>query len=91
MRGIPGRALPDLAECLHRNLEAARLTSPGVRDVGICLNTSAMEREAARRLCTETEDRLGLPCTDPIAFGVETILDRLLCAAPSTRSTTATR
>jgi hypothetical protein len=41
------------------------------------------------RLCAETsEDRLGLPCTDPIAFGVEPIIDLLLCAAPSTRSTT---
>ncbi|CAA9531579.1 MAG: Protein often near L-alanine-DL-glutamate epimerase (cell wall recycling) [uncultured Sphingomonadaceae bacterium] len=89
MRGIPGRALPDLAECLERNLEAARLTSTNVRAVGICLNTSAMERDAALRLCALTEDRLGLPCTDPIAFGVNTILDRLLCPEPSALSTTA--
>jgi uncharacterized NAD-dependent epimerase/dehydratase family protein len=89
MRGIPGRALPDLAECLERNLEAARLTSPNVGAVGICLNTSAMDRDAALRLCARTEDQLGLPCTDPIAFGVEAIIDRLLCVAPSTLSTTA--
>jgi uncharacterized NAD-dependent epimerase/dehydratase family protein len=89
MRGIPGRALPDLAECLERNLEAARLTSPNVSAAGICLNTSAMERDAALRLCARTEDQLGLPCTDPIAFGVETIIDRLLCVEPSALSTTA--
>jgi uncharacterized NAD-dependent epimerase/dehydratase family protein len=89
MRGIPGRALPDLAECLERNLEAARLTSPNVGAVGICLNTSAMDRDAALRLCARTEDQLGLPCTDPIAFGVGAIIDRLLCVAPSTLSTTA--
>ena len=89
MRGIPGRALPDLAACLERNLEAARLTSAEVRAVGICLNTSALARDDALRLCAATEDRLGLPCTDPIAFGVEAILDRLLCTAPSTPSTTA--
>ena len=91
MRGIPGRALPDLAECLARNMEAARLTSPDVRAVGICLNTSAMEREAALRLCARTEDELGLPCTDPIAFGVEPIIDQILCSAPSASSTTASR
>jgi uncharacterized NAD-dependent epimerase/dehydratase family protein len=91
MRGIPGRALPELGECLERNLEAARLTSPEVRAVGVCLNTSAMEREAALRLCAATEDSLGLPCTDPVAFGVDAILDRLLCHAPSTLSTTASR
>jgi uncharacterized NAD-dependent epimerase/dehydratase family protein len=77
LRALPGYAVPGLAECLQRNLEAARLTSPDVRAVGICLNTSAMDREAARRLCAETEDELGLPCTDPIAFGVDPVLDRL--------------
>jgi D-glutamate N-acetyltransferase len=90
MRGIPGRALPDLKECLEANLAAARLTSPEVRAVGICLNTSGMEPEAARRLCKVTADRLGLPCTDPIAFGVEPIVD-LLCPASSTHSTIASR
>jgi uncharacterized NAD-dependent epimerase/dehydratase family protein len=91
MRGIPGRLLPDLADCLQRNLEAARLTSPDVRAVGVCLNTSGMERGAALRLCAATEARLGLPCTDPIAFGVEPIIDLLSCSAPSTRATTASR
>ena len=90
MRGIPGRALPDLAECLEANLAAARLTSPDVRAVGVCLNTSGMEPEAARRLCADTADRLGLPCTDPVAFGVDPIIDEL-CPAPSALSTTASR
>ena len=91
MRGLPGRALPDLADCLDRNLEAARLTSPDVRAVGICLNTSEMEADEARRLCDRTADRLGLPTTDPMAFGVEVIIDELLCLEPSTRSTIASR
>ncbi|HEX8193616.1 MAG TPA: N-acetyltransferase DgcN [Allosphingosinicella sp.] len=91
MRGIPGRALPDLATCLAANLDAARLTSPAVYPAGICLNTSALAPEAARRLCAETEDRFGLPCTDPYAFGVASIIDGLLCHESSKRSTTASR
>ncbi|HZF42288.1 MAG TPA: N-acetyltransferase DgcN [Sphingomonadaceae bacterium] len=91
MRGLSGRGLPGLAECMERNLQVARLTSPDVRAVGVCLNTSAMEPGAAERLCARTEDALGLPCTDPVAFGVEAILDELLCLAPSTRATTASR
>ena len=91
MRGIPGRPLPGLAECIERNLEAARLTSPEVRAVGICLNTSALDGEAARHLCAGIEDQLNLPCTDPVAFGVEPIIDRLLCLESSTRSTIASR
>jgi uncharacterized NAD-dependent epimerase/dehydratase family protein len=74
MRGIPGRALPDLAECFEANLAAARLTSPDVQAVGICLNTSNMAPDDGRRLCAATADALGLPCTDPVAFGVEPIL-----------------
>ena len=88
MRGLPGRAVPDLATCLAANLDAARLTSPGVRAAGICLNTSALAPDAARRACAEAEDLLGLPCTDPYAFGVGTIIDGLLCHASSAPSTT---
>jgi uncharacterized NAD-dependent epimerase/dehydratase family protein len=91
MRGIPGRLLPDLPDCLERNLEAARLTSPDVRAAGLCLNTSAMELETARRLCGVVEAQMGLPCTDPVRFGVEPIIDQLLCPEPSTLSTIASR
>lgn len=91
MRGIPGRPMPRLAETLQRNLDAARVTSPDVRPVGICLNTSALDRDEALRLCNRTEDDLGLPCTDPVAFGVEAIIDELLCNAPSAPVTTASR
>jgi uncharacterized NAD-dependent epimerase/dehydratase family protein len=89
MRGIPGRALPGLAECIEANLQVARLTSPDVRAVGICLNTSRLDRDEALRLCAKTADELGLPCTDPMAFGVEPILDELLWPASSARSTIA--
>lgn len=88
MRGLPGRPLPDLAECLDRNLEAARLTSPYVRAAGICLNTSGFDSGEARRLCDRIEDRLNLPTTDPIAFGVGPVIE-LLCLAQSTPSTIA--
>jgi uncharacterized NAD-dependent epimerase/dehydratase family protein len=90
MRGVPGRALPNLAECLDANLAAARLTSPDVRAVGVCLNTSGMEAEAARRLFESTEDELGLPCTDPVAFGIDPILEKL-CPVPFERDTIASR
>lgn len=91
MRGVPGRPLPDLPECIERNLEAARLTSPEVRAVGICLNTSAMDPETARRLCGVIAAQMDLPCTDPVRFGVEAILDQLPCPEPSTLSTIASR
>ncbi|MBF5089366.1 DUF1611 domain-containing protein [Novosphingobium sp. NBM11] len=75
--------VPVLAECLARNLEAARLTSPDVIAVGVAVNTSALPAQEAQAYCRRVEDELGLPCQDPVAMGVDRIVDRLLacCAA----------
>lgn len=91
MRGLPGRGLPSLERCLAANLEVARLTSPNVRAAGVCLNTSSLAADEAFALCARTADAIGLPCTDPFRFGVDPILDELLCPAPLTPATTASR
>jgi uncharacterized NAD-dependent epimerase/dehydratase family protein len=77
MRGLPDYALPSLELCLERNLEAARLTNPAVRCIGLAVNTSAMSPEDAARYLGETGDRLGLPAVDPLRDGVAAIVDRL--------------
>lgn len=82
MRGLPGRALPPLKECLLANVEAARLTQPKVAAVGIALNTSKLDTTAARRICEQTEDELNLPCEDPVAMGAGKIVRRLLESFP---------
>jgi uncharacterized NAD-dependent epimerase/dehydratase family protein len=83
MRGLPGCPLPDLARCLQANLEAARLTNPDVRAVGIALNTANVSEEEARAACRQIAERLGLPCEDPVAMGVERIVDNLLSCCAS--------
>lgn len=82
MRGLPGRALPSLKECLLANLEAAQVTQPDVVAVGIALNTSRLDAAAARRLCEQVENELELPCEDPIAMGAGKIVRRLLDCFP---------
>ena len=77
-RGLPGRALPSLKECLLANIEAAQVTQPEVVAVGIALNTSKLEPLTARRLCEQGEDELALPCADPVSMGVGKIVERLL-------------
>lgn len=77
MRGLPHFPLPDLKSCIARNIEAAQLTNPAVRCVGVSLNTDALDDAAARDELRRTEDRLGLPCVDPVRTGVEAIADRL--------------
>lgn len=85
MRGLPHYSLPSLAETVEANLQVARLTNPAVQAVGVALNTSKLSPEEAVRLCAETADAIGLPCTDPYAMGVDPIIDRISeCFAPST-------
>ncbi len=78
MRGLPGQKLPGVGETIAMNLAVAKLTSPNVRAAGICLNTSKLDEAEARALCDETAVEHGLPCTDPVRFGIDTIVDRLL-------------
>jgi uncharacterized NAD-dependent epimerase/dehydratase family protein len=77
MRGLPGYKLPDLKLCIERNVEAAQLTNPAVRCVGLSINTSGLDAGAARDYLRQTEDRLGLPCIDPVRSGVGAIVDKL--------------
>lgn len=90
MRGLSGRRLPGLAECLEANIQVARLTSPDVYAAGVCLNTVSMAEGPARALCRRVEDLLDLPATDPHRFGVEPILSRI-CDAASQPAMTASR
>jgi uncharacterized NAD-dependent epimerase/dehydratase family protein len=78
MRGLPDYPVPDLQVCLEANLQAARLTNPGVIAVGVALNTSRLSSAAAAAACKRMEDTFGLPCEDPITMGVGRIADRLL-------------
>jgi len=78
MRGLPGRPLPDLETCIEANLEAARLTNPDVRCVGISINTANLEAGEAEALLKATEDRLGLPTVDPFRTGVAPIVDAVV-------------
>lgn len=77
MRGLPEYALPPLDLCIRRNEEAARLTNPHARTVGVAVNTAGLDVAAARRYLRESEDALGLPAVDPVRDGVAAIVDAL--------------
>jgi uncharacterized NAD-dependent epimerase/dehydratase family protein len=78
MRGLPTYKLPDLKLCIERNVEAARLTNPAARCVGLSINTAGLDAGAARDYLRETGDRLSLPCVDPVRAGVGAIVDNLI-------------
>jgi uncharacterized NAD-dependent epimerase/dehydratase family protein len=78
INGIKGYPLPDLQTCIDTNLQLGRLTNPNIRCVGIGINTSKLQSDAALRLLQETSARMGLPCVDPVRTGVWPIVDYLL-------------
>jgi len=78
MRGLPTYKLPDLKLCIERNIEAAQLTNPAVRCVGLSINTSGLDPTASRDYLRQTTARLGLPCVDPVRTGVGALVDTLL-------------
>ena len=78
MRGLPHQPLPDLAACLDLNLRCAALTNPDVQAVGVAVNTAALDEEARRTCLERIEAELGLPTVDPIATGVDRLVEAIL-------------
>lgn len=76
-----GFALPTLDEAMAAYLPLARRTNPDARFVAISLNTAGMEESAALALARETAGRLGLPVFDPLRFGIDDVVDRILACA----------
>ncbi len=77
MRGLKHQQLPDIADCITRNLEAARLTNPDVRCVGIAANTASLDDAAAAGVLARLSDTYGMPAVDPVRTGVEALVDAL--------------
>lgn len=81
MRGVK-HPLPGIEDVIDLTIRCGSLTNPGIRPVGITINTEKLGEAEARTLIAETADRHKLPATDPIRYGVESIIDRVLAEFP---------
>ncbi len=77
MRGLPHYPLPDLKECIDTNLQLARLTNPGVKMLGLSINTSKLGDNEAKDYLAKLEAEYGLPAVDPVRTGVGKLVDKL--------------
>lgn len=73
----PDFPIPGLAECIEAHLAAARLTNPGARCIGVSLNCHRLGSAAAAAAKARAAEETGLPCVDPLADGVQALLERL--------------
>jgi uncharacterized NAD-dependent epimerase/dehydratase family protein len=77
LNGFPHMPMVTPKRALAPYLEAARLTNPQARFVGIALNTSRLNQAEALVMMHETTQSLGMPCVDPIRTGVAPIVAAL--------------
>jgi len=78
LMGFERFPIPGYQVCIEQYLAAARLTNPDAKVIGISVNTSHLSATDARTLLDRTALETGLPCSDPIRFGVEPIVDQLV-------------
>jgi uncharacterized NAD-dependent epimerase/dehydratase family protein len=78
IHAFPDFPTPDLHTATTRYIEAARLTNPNAMLGGVSLNTSMLDEAARTRVLTETTERLGVPCFDPLQTPLKAALDFFL-------------
>jgi uncharacterized NAD-dependent epimerase/dehydratase family protein len=78
MRGLSHWPIPSLDECFELHLRCAKMMNPAVRFVGMAINTSALADDAARTLLGDLEQRYRLPASDPVRYGVGSLVDEML-------------
>jgi len=83
---VEGYPIPPLDVCIARYVEAARLTNPRVRCVGIAVNGSGLAAADYLKARVAIEAETGLPCVDPIRDGVDALVDALDAAFGTTES-----
>lgn len=82
MRGV-AHSLPSIAEVIERTIVEGQLTNPGIRCVGIAVNTQALDPAAGRALLSTMAAQHGLPACDPMRDGVAPIVDELIRQFPA--------
>lgn len=81
MRGVQ-HPLPTIREVIDLTVQLGRLTNPEIRAVGIAVNTQALDEAEARALLDQLAASHGLPATDPVRFGVDGLVDRIVTEFP---------
>jgi uncharacterized NAD-dependent epimerase/dehydratase family protein len=77
MRGVK-HPLPSIGQVIDETVRQGRLTNPAIRCVGIAINTEKLDDTAAREYCRKEALYYDLPATDPVRYGVEGIVTRIV-------------
>ncbi len=80
IRTFPDVPIPSLqnAVYVYETVAAAGGSFAPAPVVGIALNTAHLDDEAARDAIAHAQQETGLPCTDPVRFGADLLLEAIL-------------
>ena len=81
MRGVQ-HPLPTIQEVIDLTIRCGSLTNPAIRPVGIAVTTQALGEVEARAYLAEVAREHDLPATDPVRFGVDSLIERLMAEFP---------
>jgi uncharacterized NAD-dependent epimerase/dehydratase family protein len=88
MRGVK-HPLPSIQDVIDLTIRCGALTNAAIRPVGISINTENLGEAEAKAYIEDVARVNNLPATDPIRFGVESIIDRLVSEFPQSASAKA--
>ncbi len=78
IEGFPGFRLPTIPELIELTVATGRATNPGIRCVGVSINTSGLSADERASCLAEISAETGLPCVDPVATGVGPLVDHIV-------------
>ena len=80
IRNHPHVLIPPLVNViqLYETVAAAGGAFNPVKVVAIALNTVHLDTQTAQSAITQTQSETGLPCTDPVRFGAELLLNAVM-------------
>jgi uncharacterized NAD-dependent epimerase/dehydratase family protein len=81
MRGV-SYPLPPVQAVIDLTIRCGSLTNPGIRPVGISVNTAALDERTAQDYLKRLSDDHSLPATDPIRYGARVIVERIAADFP---------
>ena len=76
----PDVAIPSLSQVieLYEGIASVAGAVGKVSVAAVALNTANLEEEEAKQAISQTQAETGLPCTDPIRFGADVLLDAII-------------
>jgi uncharacterized NAD-dependent epimerase/dehydratase family protein len=75
--GFEHYPLPSLAECIDLHTRVGKRTNPGIRCVGISVNTSSLKGSARTDYLAALQNELKVPCVDSLIDGCDAIASHI--------------